>query len=188
MKNPEDKIIKAYYHSKRLSNDQIEQILNSTAKDKKSGGSVHIFMKYAAAFILLLGISYTVFYLPIQKQNVILEGFATEIAFNHTKNLPPEFLTANLTELKENLDQLDFDLRFPDKYFTDKQVIGARYCSVDNRIAAQLKLLGPEGKPETCYIFKKQEKFDFDREIDRGKTHVMLWHSDDLIFAIAKGK
>ena len=100
MEKPDDKI-KAYYQSKRLSTEQIEQILNSPFKNKSSDKSIPTFLKYAAAFILLIGISYTFLYLPTQKQNVILENFANEIVFNHKKNLPPEFPAASLKELKK---------------------------------------------------------------------------------------
>ena len=38
---------------------------------------------------------------------------------------------------------------------------------MDNRIAAQLKFINKTGQEETCYVFRNQEKFSFDEDIEK---------------------
>ena len=69
-----------------------------------------------------------------------------------------------------------------------KTLVGARYCSVDNRIAAQLKFINKTGQEETCYVFRNQEKFSFDEDIEKQGGVVTLWNTQKLVFALARDK
>ena len=67
-------------------------------------------------------------------------------------------------------------------------LVGGRYCSVDNRIAAQLKLEDCDGGFITCFLFKKKESFSFDETITKKHVEVELWDEDPLIVAVVHPK
>ena len=69
-----------------------------------------------------------------------------------------------------------------------KTLVGEKYCSVDNRIAAQLKFINKTGQEETCYVFRNQEKFSFDEDIEKQGVVVTLWNTQKLVFALARDK
>jgi hypothetical protein len=123
--------------------------------------------------------------IPKYHQTSIVTAFAEEIAFNHQKQLPPDLKTSNLFELNSKMSKLDFNLFLLKNITTDYKLQGGRYCSVGDRIAAQLKLKDSVGKIVTCYVFKKLEKFDFEHKIIFNSILETIWDNDTLICAIA---
>lgn len=182
-----DKKIASYYNSKKLSTEQLKGIVDPP---QQKSGRVRWYrpLAYAASLLLLIGTAYLFYFMPNNSQNLILEQFAEEVAYNHKKQSPPKFITADVGELNQELDKLNFNFELGNRILDNYTLIGGRYCSVDNRIAAQLSLKDKKGNPSTCYIFKKEEDFSFDRSIIKGKTTVDLWDKDDLIFVIASSK
>ncbi len=184
-----DKRIKRVYLSKTLSEEQLEKIINqSQQKTKKSFSVSKKIIKYAAIALILTSTVYGLYFLPLQKENRILNEFATEIVFNHQKTLPVEFETNNIQHLSKKLNKLNFKISLPSRITDSLELKGGRYCSVDNRIAAQLKLKNEQGKLLTCYIFKKEEHFSFDKKISKENVWVQIWSSDGLIYALASEK
>ena len=88
--------IKHAYNSKKLSSNQMESIQNASPVRYKKRDQIFSLFKYAALFLLILSGIYSIYLLPSQQQNKILNQFATEIAFNHNKNLPPEIKTNSI--------------------------------------------------------------------------------------------
>ncbi len=183
-----EKQVKEFYNSESLSIEQLEAIESSSNKKNKRQIVTSNILKYAAVFMVFIGILYALFLLPKQRQNSIINGFAEEIAFNHQKKLPAEIKTNNILELNEKMDKLDFEIVLPQKISTNLVLKGGRYCSVDNRIAAQLKLENKQGKKVTCYVFKKNENFEFDNKIVKDDVEVTFWNNEALIFALATEK
>lgn len=177
--------IKDCYYSKALSSKQLEAIVN-TAGEKKKTRSFPPLLKYAAVLLVIIGSAYVFYFAPLQRQTHVLEGFAAEIAYNHTKKLPPAIKTNEVEKLNLELNELNFQIVLPDRITSSFTLLGGRYCSVNNRIAAQLKLKTKTQEIVTCYIFKKEERFNFDETIRQGNVKVEIWESDDLIYAIAR--
>ncbi len=183
-----EKQVKEFYNSKSLSIEQFEAIGNGLNNKNKQQIVVSNILKYAAVFIVFVGILYSLFLLPKQRQNSIVNEFADEIAFNHRKKLPAEIKTNNVLVLNKKMDKLDFEIVLPQKISTNLVLKGGRYCSVDNRIAAQLKLENKQGKRVTCYVFKKNENFEFDKKVIKDNVEVTFWDDKVLIFALATEK
>jgi len=179
-----DKKITSYYNSKKLSPEQLKGIVDPP-QQKVERTNWYRPMAYAASVLLLIGIAYLFYFLPNNHQNDVLEKFAKEVAYNHKKQKPPEYKTSDVAELNQVLDKLNFDFELGNRILDQYKLLGGRYCSVDDRIAVQLRLEDHEGNWSTCYIFKKEEDFSFDRSIQKGKTTVELWDKDDLIYVIA---
>lgn len=183
-----EKQIKEFYSSESLSIEQLEAIESGSNKRNKRQVVIPNILKYAAVFIVFIGILYALFLLPKQRQNNIINEFAEEIAFNHLKKLPAEIKTDNVLMLNKKMDKLDFEIVLPQKISTNLVLKGGRYCSVDNRIAAQLKLENKQGNKVTCYVFKKNENFEFDNKIVKDDVEVTFWDDETLIFALATEK
>ena len=74
-----------------------------------------------------------------------------EIAMNHNKQLAVEVPAATYDGLANNLDKLDFRPFEPLYVDTELQLLGARYCSIQGNIAAQIKLVeSGHGVLRTC--------------------------------------
>ncbi len=184
-----DSKIKSYYLSRKLTDEQLDIIKNTKIKSDRSHRSSNLseILKYAAIFVLLVGTIYSIFLFPMYQKNALLNDYATEIAYNHRKNLPIEIISSDIEQIGAKMEKLNFTLEFPDSLQENYNLVGSRYCSVDNRIAAQLKLLGQNEQVATLFIFKKNKDLEFEiKTIVKNDVKVMLWESDDLIFALAK--
>ena len=179
--------IKEFYNSESLSIEQLELIKRQSENKNNRLISYPSLLKYAAILVAAAAgvVLYSVFFIPIQQQNSIVNSFAEEIAFNHQKQLSSEYVTSSILELDTKMDKLDFVLSLPLIITNDFDLKGGRYCSVDKRIAAQLKLENNEGEIVTCYVFRKKESFDFNKTIIYVNTEVAIWDNGTLIFALA---
>jgi len=83
------------------------------------------------------------------------------------------------------MDKLDFELGLPQNIQTNYQLLGGRYCSVDSRIAAQLKVKNNTGSVGTLYVLKKIEPFDIQDVVLFEKTKVDIWDDGQLLFVFA---
>ncbi len=182
MKNLDEQI-KSIYNSKSLSIEQVELIKGSTPKSTKIQIK-HLF-RYAAILILAVG-SYLIY--PKIRQKIIINNFAQEIAIKHQKQIPSVFLSNSITAINSKMNKLDFNLILPKKNISELELIGAKYCSVDNRIAAKLELKNRTNEIVTCYVFKKIEKFKFDNQINSNSSKVTFWDNNDVIFALAQNE
>ena len=104
-----------------------------------------------------------------------------EIAANHRRDLDPEFRSDNLDVLAQHMNHLDFDLRTAASIAQrNLHIVGARYCSVQGRVAAQLRL----ADGGTLYVVRA-----FGRVREGTQPHddiqVELWREGDLLIGLA---
>lgn len=177
--------IKEFYNSKSLSTEQLESIIHQSENKKNRLISILHLLKYAAIFFVFAGTVYVLYFLPKQQQVSVINSYAKEIAFNHQKQLVSEIKTSSISELNNKMDKLDFEILLPLKITNNLKLKGGRYCSIDDRIAAQLKFENNQGKIITCYIFRKVEKFVFDKKILNNNIEVVIWDNGTLIFGLA---
>jgi hypothetical protein len=114
---------------------------------------------------------------------------AAEIAYNHAKQLEPEFRTNSYEKLAAQMPRLDFRVIKPDKLDDEMQLVGGRYCSVDKQIAAQLRVLDRTGAPCTLYEFHLPERwlvtFPADKEVETNGLTVRLWQEKGVMLGLA---
>ncbi len=187
MKNLDEQI-KNIYSSKSLSIEQIELIQQKALRNNRSvKKSIKYLFRYAAIFILILS-SYFMFIYPKNQQNIVVNNFAKEIAFKHQLQVPSVFKGNDIKEINSQMGKLDFNLILPDKNTSKLELIGAKYCSVNNRIAAKLELVNKNNEIVTCYVFKKIEKFKFNNQVNNEDTKVTFWDNEDVVFALAQNQ
>lgn len=77
---------------------------------------------------------------------------AREIALNHKKQLAIEFPATDYASLRTQMSKLDFVLTAPARLPVEGlQVVGARYCSIQGHLAAQVRLQDRNGRSYTLY-------------------------------------
>lgn len=113
---------------------------------------------------------------------------ANEVALNHRKQLAPEFEAADYAPLRTQMGKLDFVIVAPARVpVSGLRVIGARYCSIQGHLAAQIKLRDPEGRDYTLYQTHLQSGTPSfaDTEYRISGVHIQQWEEDGLFFALA---
>lgn len=111
-----------------------------------------------------------------------------EVALNHEKNLKVEFSAIGYSRLREQMGELDFALRSPQRVASGKlQVRGGRYCSIQGRLAAQIKLEDEHGRILTLYQTGFDERFSGLPELrtELNGVQVRVWREGNLLFALA---
>jgi len=108
-----------------------------------------------------------------------------EIASNHRRALDPEFRVTTFAELPARMDRLDFALREPARLAgRGLRMVGARYCSVQGRIAAQIRMEDEQGRGHSLYIVRAFGRVR-DGTASHGGIHVELWREGDLLIGLA---
>lgn len=123
-------------------------------------------------------------------QQTQFEKIATEVAYNHNKQMPSEIQTADYLKINHFLDRLDFELvESPKLAALNIELVGGRYCSIAGEIAAQLKYKDKTtGEILTIYQFKatKLKIFSKDFVEEQDGIVVRLWREGNIGIAVAR--
>ena len=114
------------------------------------------------------------------------DRLADEVWRHYLVLKPPEVRGNGFGDLAAQLPRLDFELRaprLPTGWFTE----GARYCSVDGELAAQIQLRDENGHRYALYVTRARPKFDplTDRRVRRDGGSVRVWREAGLVYALA---
>lgn len=125
-----------------------------------------------------------------------VQRISMEVVTNHIHTKPMDHATSSFPELAEQLDQLDFRIRDPRHLTAEQlQLLGARYCTLQGRIATHILFRGAEGHIISHYQAAYHPAFFGEipdigegeqplRVTDRGFT-VEVWREDGLLMARA---
>jgi len=108
------------------------------------------YVYYASACLLLTGL---ILSLSLFNQSSLTERVMDEIAYNHRQEMPVEVAANSMPAIGGYLDRLSFSLISP-RALVDSgwQILGGRYCSINGKLAAQLKVRNvAEDKVYTLY-------------------------------------
>ncbi len=146
----------------------------------------------AAVFLLLLG----AFYLGRISRpaapgeltdNVLARSIGREIAMNHKKQLDMEFSAADYAGLRPQMAKLDFALAPPsNSTAAPLHVVGARYCSIQGQLAAQIRVRDSAGTVYTLYETKLTDRLNaVSGEVKMEGVRTRLWREDGMFFGLA---
>jgi len=128
--------VKNHYEGKCLSKGQLDELMSLQNRPKKFKYYELAALSVVAASIIFVIINSVYFYTDSVGKKII-----QEVAYNHNKKMEPEFFTSSISEIQSKLDRLDFTLIQPSKIASaDWIFLGGRYCSIQGKIAAQLKI------------------------------------------------
>jgi hypothetical protein len=113
------------------------------------------------------------------------KAIATEVAMSHLKREALTVAGVTIDELSDGLPRLGFRLRAPSGAWT---TVGARYCSIDGDLAAQVRL-APEAGGGSLFVVRLQPRFE---RVGKGETmvhgvRVRYWSEGGLFWAHVTG-
>ncbi len=203
MSNNFDKHLRRHYSDQSLAPEVMQRLLEmqsiqANVSSNRFDAIVNSFKElfigpqgvtvFALVLVLLFAPLLVLNNAGVSQQN-LLSNIATEVALNHHKQLPSDFVTESYFELTTAMDKLDFSINKPlHEKLTGYQLTGARYCSLQGQIAGQLKLRHDSGELHTLYVTRLSEKFkglnESEQEIDGLK--VSSWQADGLFLSLAR--
>lgn len=174
--------IRRYYSEKELSDKSVEAIL--AGGERRNFWQRHYrVLSAAAVLVLLCAGAYRVAQQAQYKERVL-----AEIAMNHRKDLGVEVETDQYPQLRQELDRLDFDLEPVSAHAAGLALVGGRYCSIQGKLAAQLKVVDSKSNEMlTLYVAPLDEELAQLAPLDEGyeDLHMRCWRDGERFFALA---
>ncbi len=204
--------VKNYYQGKELAPDKLERLLglanstnnhNSEATSNNSQGNT---LRNNNKIVLLtqnvmryrLSIAASVFlFVLIALQIAPINSFnnkelailvSEEIALNHNKQLAIEFNAKNFAELRKQMTKLDFSPISSSRLENaGLNFLGARYCSIQGQLAAQIKLANKDGSIQTLYQTQLNNKLQSlpEKNYVVDGVRIKQWQENGLFFGLA---
>jgi len=108
---------------------------------------------------------------------------------NHNKQLASEFISDNYSKLAATMDKLDFIIKSPEQLKdSGYQLLGARYCSIQGRIAAQINLVNQHGESMTLYVTQLNDALSVLQNKSQSHENLLIsnWHENGLFYSLAR--
>jgi len=204
--------IKNYYQDQKLAPGKLEQLLNlsdanddfsseSHENDSRVNNKIAFFSRqnlrqlvpkniFAIAASVCLFVLITLQIAPIDffKKKELALLVSEEIALNHNKQLSIEYSAKNFSELRNQMQKLDFTPTSSSRLVsTELKFLGARYCSIQGQLAVQIKLANKDGLTQTLYQTQLNNKLQSLPEkiyvVDGVK--IKQWQENGLFFGLA---
>jgi hypothetical protein len=200
--DPLDNSIKRHYDEQMLSEDRLTALLEASAESADDAKADIITLNYwerrwrnqrnisIAAGVMLLMLTSFIFqsFTDIKDAPLPLR-VATEIALNHNKQLSAEFNVSDFSELGELMSKLDFVPAASSRLIKQGYSMqGARYCSIQGQLAAQIQMVDKLGNTATLYQTELSDKLQILKEGTHRTDGVIIriWREGSRIFGLAK--
>ena len=197
--------LRRYYEQKQPAQKQMEQLLEMAEIPSSAAASGNNYpaaslliaewfrrasqgpARHALlASLLLLGLFISALMIP--DSGDVTQLVAQEISLNHNKQLAVEFPLETYAALSQQMGKLDFIVRpsarvDPSHY----QLLGGRYCSIQGKLAAQLKFQDQQGAIHTLYQTLQSDALT---ELEEGRVqlnglNITLWQEAGLLYGLA---
>lgn len=189
-----DDSIKQYYQKHSLDQHKIQKIKNANDNNitlehaylaHKHYQQPRWVNRICITLIVLASLfSFTIFELQMRNQSHVL---ANEISFNHHNAYSNEFKSLGFNELKDEFKETHFPLQVPTHIQNKFNLLGARYCSLSNKLAVHLQLANKEtGQTHSLFITSLSYAL---KNIQKHKKIAKLhqskyWSKQDLFYAM----
>lgn len=202
-----DKALRAHYASKSLSETQLNNLweMQLNAFDTQSSVETktswwnrllpdtrnYRYAFYVTAF-MLLGCLFAVY--SLLDRAPLSQRIMSEIVYNHKQDMPIEIASSSLADISKYLSKLNFSMVLPGVLSDPNwKLLGGRYCSINGKIAAQLKVKNL--KDNTTYTFYQAA---IDEDLEESNTTSMsdtidgvgvsIWREQGLLQGLAREK
>ncbi len=177
--------LKAHYDDKSMGQERIDKLgaIAAAADRARSRRALRHSLVFAAGLLAFVA---AVFMLRSNDVPVRHE-VAREIAQNHRHDYASEFTVTDYETLRTSLARLDFVLDAPRRHTRGLTLRGGRYCSLQGRIAAQMRLEDGAGRTCTLYAVRGDSLLDPSEEVvvRLEELRVRLWREGDVLFGLA---
>ncbi len=190
-----DEHVKGYYQSQLFDEKNLNKLLEMNKVSKKSDGFHSSFVKlnflWAASFIFVLVVFWGYFNFEQNQalKNNLTQLISQEIVLNHNKQLKLDFEAKDYESLNQAMAKLDFTIsKSQHETLAELEIVGARYCSIQGRIATQIRLKDKDGKYFTLYQTKLTELLEKSPAVIQRiqQVEVHQWQEGDLFFGLAE--
>ncbi|MFT5706720.1 MAG: hypothetical protein ACI9ES_001007 [Oceanospirillaceae bacterium] len=182
------KQLQSHYVQQHLTCEQLLRLqrLQETTPIATSKPNAPIKVMGAIAASAVLTVTGYLFLLTDQDYNSI----SKQIAYNHNSKMQMEVFSPELQTVQGHLNKLGFNLVSSSKINKDKwQLIGGRYCNINGKIAAQLKLRHSETKAIYTFYQAKVAGDVIDNlngdETAVDGVKIKLWREKGLLMGLA---
>ena len=177
--------LKAYYGGKRLSDDRVAFILSEAHEIRLH--TRRRLLAAAAVFFVLLTVGIVTFILV--PRDDIASRLAEEIAVHHLANEDPAVFSSRYQDVQSKLNRLKFSI-LPTRpcLLRHYELVGAKYCSLQDNLAAQVKLKDfQDGVSHTLYVTNLTPAFRrvTHETLYRSGVIVELWTEGERLFGLA---
>jgi len=182
---------KKYYEQFSLSENQLNS-LESRVKNTKKEINYARGQKLATLAASIVGVFFLGFLVYQNNTLTIKEQLIEEIAYNHKKNLNPEIISSSFKQVRQYFSKLDFvPVNSKTLPTAEWELIGGRYCSLQNELAVQLRLR--DKKSDNVYTWyqlsNKNNLIHISETYDVFKDgmRVQIWEENGIIHGLAGG-
>lgn len=176
-----------HYESQTLSELQINklQALSLHKDDCKPKHKVKPLLAIASS--LLVGM---IFYI-VNFTGLNYDDISQEIAYNHNSQMQMEVFSDSIDDIQSHLNRLDFSLVESTLLAGNNwEFVGGRYCSINGKIAAQLKIKNIETSDiYTFYQAKLPEPFlnvIQNKAVLVDGVEVKMWQENGVLMGLAQ--
>ncbi len=180
-----DQQLRDYYQSHTLSTESVARILETGKMVRPPFWKQPTLLGIAACIALLLSVS-TLLMKPGPTREATV---VADVWKNHQKQLAPEITTTNFAEIQAALPRLAFPLApTQPEMLAGMRMIGGRYCSILDELAAQINLVDAAGHPCTLYVAPLTPQLaKINAGIHPTETgSVQIWTDAHRVFALAR--
>lgn len=177
--------VRSHYEEQRLTDRRLAEI-SAIARSGSSPVSRRPWIRYGSAAALL--VTAVVVSVLLFSGPDVSAAVAREIAMNHGKALAVEFQASCCEDLCECMDKLDCSPVTPRRVRErGLRVVGARYCSIQGELAAQIRLEDRDGRRWTLYQCPCTPALEDIRESSTtiDGVRVEVWQEEGLFMGLA---
>ena len=191
--------LKQHFESVTLSTARLEQLNKLNTKGNEHGqtlkqwaASVRRLLRnrYVKPVIPVVGVMLLVAaLLPFVEKAQLPGKVSDEIAYNHSKGMALEVRSSTLSDVAAYLSQLDFSLITSNLLNPNQwELLGGRYCSIQGKIAAQLRVRSREdGRVFTMYqaLMPDNMRLESPHNAVVNGVEITLWQEGELLIGLA---
>jgi len=185
--------IKRHYQNCSLSQEKLQRLQAMTEIQELDKSHNSRFwqsrqrLALVVSFILILVGGVQFFYIFKAPEIDLIQRVAQEVELNHSKQLASDFSSESYAHLENVMEKLEFDLKAPASMPVEGyQLIGARYCSIQGQLAAQLKLESPQGEKITLFATHANEALATLHKKNQMRKGVLVrnWREGNVFFSL----
>lgn len=192
--------VKSYYSSQMLSPEKLQALMLAEAPEQPSSRQIRYWvgrwcfqrnLSIAAGLLLMVLGTFQLQSFMAPTINSLPYRVAQEIALNHNKQLANEFEVTTFNKLAALMTKLDFVPLIAKRVeILGYPMTGGRYCSIQGQLAAQVRLVGEQGKGVTLYQTQLNDELATLQESEYvvDGVNVQLWFENGRLFGLAESK
>jgi len=196
---PLDKMLKQHYEQQQLSSEAMARMValaDSVDQNHKQQQRANFWQRRwgeQRKLSLVASVMVALLLIPLlwPADEPLLTRVAKEVALNHNKQLASDYVTDSYQALAAVMNKLDFKPAPPTRLKqAGYRMIGARYCSIQGEIAAQIKLSSAAGEVMTLYQTRLNPRLAAlgEQSYMADNIRVETWQEGEIFFSLASSE